>query len=71
MNELINYLFHDFTTNPTAELNELLESREGLDMEAMRVAFAAGYAAAQKVQTAKYLHAVQNHQRRTREAATV
>lgn len=52
-------------------MNELLDSREGLDMEAMRVAFAAGYAAAQKVQTAKYLHAVQNHQRRTREAATV
>ena len=71
MNELLIYLFHEFTTNPTEELNELFESREeGLDVEAMRVAFVAGYAAAQKVQAAKYLCAVQNHKRRTRKAAT-
>ena len=70
MNELTVYLFHDFLTNPTDELNTLYETRDALDTEAMRAAFEAGYAAALKVQNAKCRLAVKNYQRRAREAVT-
>ena len=62
MNELIETMFYDFLTG-SKEVTELYESREALDVEAMRAAFYAGYAAAQKVQRVKVLYALRQRQR--------
>lgn len=63
MKDVIDILYYDFLTNPPEELEALHKENEALDVEAMRVAFAAGYAAAQRVQEAKYRLAVRNQQR--------
>ena len=82
MNEMLEYLFYDFLTNPAgdqmAELDKLQDGitaqleAEGLDaqavaafkVEALQAGFAAGYAAAQKVQAAKYMLAARNRGQR-------
>lgn len=64
MNELIETMFYDFLTD-SKEVTELYESRETLDVEAMRAAFYAGYAAAQKVQRVKVLHALRQQKQAT------
>lgn len=64
MNELIETMLYDFLTD-SKEVTELYESREALDVEAMRAAFYAGYAAAQKVQRVKVLHALRQRTQAT------
>lgn len=62
MNELTETMLYDFLTD-SEEVTALYESRDALDVDAMRAAFYAGYAAAEKVQRVKILHAMRQHQR--------
>ena len=57
MNELIETMFYEFLTD-SEDAKNLYDTREALDVDAMRTAFYAGYEAAEKVQRVRILHAM-------------